>query len=559
MTRHGFLRSARLTVAGLAVGALLLTGCSTAGTGGDKNADGASNQSALLTIPREDMGTFVRNFNPFSPSVAPMTMQAIYEPMMIFNPADGSTTPWLAKEWTAAPDGKSITFTLRDDVKWSDGEPLVAKDVAYTFKLQKELKGGYDYLKSVTEDDAHKVTFTFDRPYSPALLDIGQLTIIPEHIWSKIADPAKDTNENPVGTGPYTQVGKFQAQSYELLKNPNYWQPEKQKIAGIKMLAFAGNDGANLAAVSGDVDWAPQFMPNIEKTFISKDPEHRSYWFPPTGSMINWQLNTTKAPFDDVEVRKALSMAVDREQVTKIGMSGYAEPADCTGLSGNYSTWKNKAVLSSCDWTKHNAAAANDILDKAGYKKNANGQRTLKDGSPFSFKISVGSSSSDWLSVANVISQNLQDLGITAKVESPDWAAVVASYETGQFDTGIVWTPNDPSPYKYFQAMMSTTTVKPVGTQSFDNYHRFGDPKADALLEKFAAAADEKDQHAILDELQVEYSAQAPAVPLFSGPEWGAYTDVHFSGWPTKENPYATLSTRSPTTVLVLTTLEPAK
>ncbi|MCI1041560.1 ABC transporter substrate-binding protein, partial [Pseudomonas putida] len=80
-------------------------------------------------------------------------------------------------------------------------------------------------------------------------------------------------------------------------KNPNYWQPEKQKIAGIKMLAFAGNDGANLAAANGDVDWAPQYIPNIEKTFVSKDKEHRQYWFPATGAMINWQLNTTKAPF----------------------------------------------------------------------------------------------------------------------------------------------------------------------------------------------------------------------------------------------------------------------
>jgi peptide/nickel transport system substrate-binding protein len=240
-------------------------------------------------------------------------------------------------------------------------------------------------------------------------------------------------------------------------------------------------------------------------------------------------------------------------------MSGYAKPADCTGLSGNYETWKNNEVKDNCTWTNLDVQKANELLDKAGYAKGADGKRTLKDGKPFEFKISVGASSSDWLSVANVIAQNLAEVGVTAKVESPDWAAVVAGYETGDFDSGIVWSANDPSPYKYFNTSMGTATVKPVGTKTFDNYHRFGDPKADALLAEFAAEADPSKQKDIANKLQVEYDAAAPLVPLFSGPEWGAFTDTRFTGWPTEENPYATLSVRAPTTVLVLTTLEPRK
>jgi peptide/nickel transport system substrate-binding protein len=111
MTQARFLRSARIAAAGLAMGALVLTGCSAnAGNTGSAKAD-ASAQSALLTIPREDMGTFVRNFNPFAPTVAPMTQQAIYESLLIYNPAKGDTTPWLASEWKVAEDGKSITLT----------------------------------------------------------------------------------------------------------------------------------------------------------------------------------------------------------------------------------------------------------------------------------------------------------------------------------------------------------------------------------------------------------------------------------------------------------------
>jgi peptide/nickel transport system substrate-binding protein len=104
---------------------------------------------------------------------------------------------------------------------------------------------------------------------------------------------------------------------------------------------------------------------------------------------------------------------------------------------------------------------------------------------------------------------------------------------------------------------MGSATVKPVGTQTFDNYHRFGDPKADALLTQLAAEADLSKQKVIGNKLQKEYDAVAPLVPLFSGPEWGAFNDTRFTGWPTKDNPYATLSVKSPTTVLVLTSLKP--
>jgi len=529
-----------------------LTGCAGgATTGGD--LDGTQ----LLTIPREDLATFTRNFNPFSPNTAPMTQQAIYEPMLVFNPADSTTTPWLATEWKEAKDGTGITFTLREGVKWSDGEPFTAEDVAYTFELQKEIAGGYEYVDSVKATDDHTVVFSFNKPYSPALYEVGQQVIVPEHIWSKIDDPAKATNENPVGTGPYTEVSNFQSQSYELRRNSHYWQPDKQKIEGIRMLAFAGNDPANLATTNGETDWADQFIPNIQNTFVSKDPEHRHYWFPPIDAMINWQLNTTKAPFDDVKVRKALGMAIDRDAITKVAMQDYTHPADCSGLSDAYEQWRDESVVKVCDWTTHDVDAANALLDEAGYPMGSGGVRTMPDGSPFSFDISVGGTSSDWLSVASIIAQNLKDVGVQAKVKSPDWSAVVASYEDGSFDSGIVWSNNSPTPYQFYTGVMSTTTVVPVGEQATQNYHRFGLPAADDLLDQFAKTSDTADQEKAVDGLEALFSANAPVIPLFPGPRWGAYNTTRFTGFPDEDNLYATLSTRTSTTVLVLTTLEP--
>ena len=550
MTVH---RKAVLVAAAFAAtAALALSGCS-----GSGSTSAALDGSQLLTIPREDMGTFDRNFNPFSNPEFPMTQQAIYESMLVYNPADGSTTPWLATDWEVAPDSMGITYKLRVGVKWSDGEPFTADDVVLSFDLQREIRGGFDYIETVTAVDPLTVTFDFNQPFSPALLDIGQQIIVPAHIWSEVEDTTKFANEEPVGTGPYTEVTSFQSQSFDLGKNPEYWQPEKQQIEGIRMLAFAGNDGANLAAANGDVDWAPQFIPNIEEAYVAKDPENRFYWFPPTGSMINWQFNTTKAPFDDADVRKALSMAVDREQVTEIGMQGYTSPADCTGLSGSYDTWRDDAVVESCTWTNRDLKGAGELLDAAGITLGADGKRVLPDGTPFAFDFSVGSTSSDWVSVGNVISQNLAELGVTVTVAAKDWGDVVAGYENGTFDSGIVWSANAPTPYQFYRGAMSTETIKPVGEQTFDNYHRYGTPEADALLAQFAAAPDEAAQQAAADQLQALFAADAPLAPLFPGPEWGAASNARFTGWPTEENPYATLSTRSRTTVLVLTTLEP--
>ena len=540
--------------AGLAlVGTVLLGGCA----GSASSSTGTLSGSQLLTIPREDFSTFSRNFNPFSPNALPMTDQAIYEPMLVFNPADNKTTPWLASSWKVASDGRSITFTLRNGLTWSDGQALTAADVVYTFGLQKKLLGGYTYLAGVKALNAHTILFSFNKPYSPGLYDLGAQVIVPEHIWSTISNPSKYTNPDPVGSGPYTQVEDFTAQSYELKKNPHYWQPAKQHIAGVELLAFDGNDPANLATIAGQTDWADQYIPNIQSTFVDRDPKNRGYWFPPVGSLVNWTMNTTKAPFNDVNVRKALSMAIDRSTITKIGESGYATAADCTGLTGGYDAWRDSSVVSSCDWTDYNVAAANKLLDEAGYPRGANGIRKLKNGQPFSFTIEVGSTSSDWLSVANIISEELKAVGVEATVKAPNWSVVTSDYADGDYDTGIVWSDDDATPYQFYQGVMSPTTVEPVGTQTTDNYNRFGDSKADTLLNEFAASSTESGQKAAVDGLQELFSQDAPVVPLFDGPQWGAYNDTRFTGFPTAANPYATLSTRTATAVLVLTTLQP--
>ena len=561
--------SRRRVLAGGAGGALAVL---LAASGCSKSSSGPR----LLTIPREDMGTFTRNFNPFTTNSAPMTGQAVYEPLLIVNPLSGEITPWLAESWAMSDDAASLTFHLRPGVTWSDGRPLVAKDVVTTFAVHRAVTGGYDYLDSVTANNATAVTLTFTRPCSVALQELGSQLIAPDHVWSAISEPAKYPNPDPVATGPFTKVTSFQAQSFDLMPNPTYWGNKRQdddvgdstsssvtastadhaSVPGIRMLAFAGNDSANLAAVSGDVDWAPQYMADIQSAYIDKDPAHRHYWFPGADSTIQWTLNTTKAPYNDVAFRKALSRAIDRKTICATCMSGYAQPADPTGLGDSFRAWKDPAVAAAplCTYDKAAAAAA---LDAAGYTLGADSKRLGLDGKPLALTISVGSTSSDWVSVAQIIVQNLADVGISATIDSPDWSEVTAALETGTFETAVCWSSLGATPYTYYEATMSTQKVKPIGTHALENYHRFGDEQATALLSQFAATTDQARQIEICHQIQQRYADQLPVIPLFPGPIWGAYTDEHFTGWPSQDNPYASLSTRAATTVLVLNSLRP--
>ena len=561
--------SRRRVLAGGAGGALAVL---LAASGCSKSSSGPR----LLTIPREDMGTFTRNFNPFTTNSAPMTGQAVYEPLLIVNPLSGEITPWLAESWAMSDDAASLTFHLRPGVTWSDGRPLVAKDVVTTFAVHRAVTGGYDYLDSVTANNATAVTLTFTRPCSVALQELGSQLIAPDHVWSAISEPAKFPNPDPVATGPFTRVAGFQAQSFDLMPNPTYWGNKRQdddvgdstsssatastadhaSVPGIRMLAFAGNDSANLAAVSGDVDWAPQYMADIQSAYIDKDPAHRHYWFPGADSTIQWTLNTTRAPYNDPAFRKALSQAVDRTTICATGMSGYAQPADPTGLGDSFRAWKDPAVAAAplCTYDKAAAAAA---LDAAGYALGADSKRLGLDGKPLALTISVGSTSSDWVSVAQIIVQNLADVGISATIDSPDWSEVTAALETGTFETAVCWSSLGATPYTYYEATMSTQKVKPIGTHALENYHRFGDEQATALLSQFAATTDQARQIEICHQIQQRYADQLPVIPLFPGPIWGAYTDEHFTGWPSQDNPYASLSTRAATTVLVLNSLRP--
>lgn len=531
--------------------ALVLSGCT--------SEEPTAPSEHILRVAAIGNASFVQNFNPFSPSAMKITNRAVYESLIVTNLAMGEVVPWLAKEYAWSVDGLSLTFTLNEDLTWSDGEPLTADDVVYTFDLAREVLGDatYEYVDSVSASDEHTVTFAFNRPYTPGLYELGIQAIVPKHIWEGVDDPAKFQNPEPVGSGPFTEVTNFSAQSFDLLRNPNYWQEDKADYAGIRVIAYGANDAANLAAINGDIDFGLGFIQDIQSTYVDVDPEHRGYWFPTVGNTISLTLNTTQAPYDDVNLRKAISMGIDREAVAERGMSGYTHPSDCTGLSDAYDSWRDERVVSQCDWTTYDVDAANELLDSSGYERGADGMRTTPDGQPLTFSIGVGSASSDWIAVAQVISDNMKELGIDAPLKVQDWSQINQALFGGTFQGNIAWSASGLTPFEYYRSAMSCRTVKPVGEEATQNFQRFCSEEADVLLDQFAAATTDEEMVPIMDQLQALYSELAPTIPLFPGPEWGAYNSTVFEGWPTEDDPYATLSPEASSTVLVLTNIHP--
>lgn len=512
----------------------------------------------------EQQSIWVRNFNPLLPPGRARwpTRAGVYEPLLIWNPMAGRWTPWLATGYTWSEDLLRLRFALRPGVRWSDGAPFTADDVVYTLLLMREhpaldLPRLWGFLADVHAIDPLTVELTFQRPYVPGLEDLAHQPIVPRHVWEHVPDPMTFANPTPVGTGPFTEVRVFRDQVYELGKNPHYWQPGKPAAPALRMLAYPSNDQANLALIEGDVDWAGNFVPAVERTFVRRDPAHREAWSPLAGNMVLLYANTARPPLDDVRVRQALSMAIDRDRLVDVAMYGMTRPADATGLTDAYAGWHDEAA-GRVPWMTKDRAAAERLLDEAGCPRGEDGVRRAPDGRALAFDIEVVGGWSDWVRAAQLIARDLDAIGVRAHLRVYDFGAWMSRLQEGTFSLSVGYSLDGPTPYRFYRWTMASATVQPLGKLAPGNWHRFGDPEADRLLAAFERAATPEAQRDLAVALQRRFAATAPAIPLFANPLWGEVTTTRFVGFPGARDPYARLSPHiEPDALLVLTAVRP--
>ena len=506
-----------------------------------------------LTIYQESQASWVRNFNPLTPAGSARwpTSSGIYEPLFIYNSVKAEYVPWLGLDYNWNSENTVLYLTTRSGVKWSDGKLFTAEDVAFTFNLKKihaglDTRDSWSYLKEVKALNDSTVKFEFKRVYVPGFDDVAGQPIVAKHIWKYVEDPIKFTNPNPVGTGPFTEVSRFESQIWELNKNLNYWQKGKPEIDKLKFPTFPGNEQVTLALISGKLDWAGAFIPAIDRVFVEKDPENHRYWFPQTGHTTFFYLNTKKSIFTDKTVRKAISYAIDRDLVVKVGMYDYTVPAHLTGVSGQMSKWHPPDIEKKENWVKYSPKKANEILDSLGYSKNSSGTRETQNGEVLSFDIIIVTGWSDWIRSAQIISKNLEGIGINARVKTYDFGAWISRMQKGEFDMAIGWAEKGTTPFPLYKGMMASEYIKPVGTVADGNWHRFTHPLADSLFREFEKTSDRNEIREILFRLQYLFIDQAPAIPLFAEASWAECNTKYFTNFPSEKNPYATLSPNYP-------------
>lgn len=523
--------------------------------------------SAFSVAPQESMtprgGTVVtstgeqlvgQNFNPYAADFLDFTQGFIYEKLLVFNPVDGGiATPWLATGYEYSDDLTSVTFTLQDGVLWSDGEAFNADDVVFTFNMfltqpATDTAAIAEFLDSVEKIDDLTVQFNLNRPYSLAHELIGGQWPVPEHIWSGVEDARLFTNENPVGTGPLTTVASYSEQAYELCRNENYWRVDENGeqlpyVDCVRQVLYQGNDAANLALINGELDWIGNFVPDIEETFVAVNPDKHGYYFWPGGGTVHIYSNTTKAPFNDVNFRRAMSMAIDYNAVTEIGMFGYTEPVNSTSLGPRWESWISEEAVARADelgQTRYAPEAAAALLEESGYvDSDGDGIRNMPDGGEnISFDVQVVNGWTDWVTSVQIASQGFQDVGLNATIQTPDFGAWLSNLQSGEYDVSIGWGTAGNTPYNNFRNLLLSSLIVD-GVANGELWHRWTSEEADALLAAFTATADMEEQQAIVDQLQMLYIDNVITIPLFAGPTWYEYTTYRFTGFPTAENYYA--------------------
>jgi peptide/nickel transport system substrate-binding protein len=537
-----------LGVAVLATAATALAATS----GGAKDA--AAAHKCLVATGSGDPA-FVRNFNPYVQGLpsSSFVRGGIYEPLLITTPAGGGKEyKWLAQSYAWSKDGKTLTLNIRNGVKWSDGKPLTAADVVYSLTAGKQSKtmdiiGAYrpgSNIASVKQKGANQVVIALKSKDSQFVaVNLNALFVVPKHVFSKVANIDKWTNPKPVGSGPFTQVGRFNAQDYVLNKNPNYWRAGEPKIPCVEYIQATSNDAALLQIVSGKADWTHNFVPNVEKAYIAKNPQYYHAFYDTTAYPISLMFDSEQYPYSLIPFRHAVSMSIDRDKVSKLGEYGYAPPTDAIGISKLFKAWQTDASVNAeaKRLATYNPNAAKKLLTDNGFTYKGDKLIDPK-GQPVSFQIHVISGWSDWVASLQIISKNLQDVGIDASVKlEPDWGSWYPNATSTKFVTLLWQTAATGSPYGFFFNNMHQNTYLPTGQDAVNtgNFAHFQDAAATKLLDQWKSTLDVNGQKKIATQVQKLWLQKLPVIPLFVGPQWSTYSTKYFHCFPTPKNHYA--------------------
>lgn len=499
-------------------------------------------QGGTLTVPIITP-TFVADFNPFSNAQEDLVRGTMFEPLWINNVFKGEIHWRLAESFEYSDDSKTITIKIKDKLTWSDGEPLTAEDVAYSLnlgnedaKLDKTGKWSSGVFKSISAVDANTVVIELTKPDTTIDWYIPDAYIVPKHIWQDVSDKITFKNANPVGSGPITEVVKQRDNQVEICRNPHYYKADQglPYLDCIKFRQYSDNSQIQPALINDEIDWGSNFIADIDKTYVSKNPDTHGYWYP-ANDLINIYLNTREQPFSDINFRKAFSMALDREAIVDFAAYGYPTlEKHVTGIGEFFHANFNDEVNKKYDYlAEYNPKAAKELLKEAGYKDtNRDGFLENPDGSEIEFEIQVVNGWTDWVQSVQMVTEYLADIGIRAKTKTVDWSVYDAALKEGTYQASINWSGTGVDPVVAYRLYYHTSQVG----LSWHANHGYASEEMTALIDEYGQISDDNRREEILAELMDYTGENLPFVPVFSNPTWYQYNSTRIAGWPSETN-----------------------
>ncbi|MGD0707655.1 MAG: ABC transporter substrate-binding protein [Anaerolineaceae bacterium] len=490
-------------------------------------------------------------WNPFQPgnlANTTGTVGLVYETLFGFDPLSGKLTPWLASSGTWK-DANTYDVTLRTGLTWSDGQPLTADDVVYTFELGKTNTTLWfapvwtaQGLTGVTSSDATHVEFTFTNPiYQQWDNNLYNIPIVPKHLWqNKTADDiANGTNANPVGSGAYLYLATGQDRNV-WQRNDSWWgisvfgKPAPKYIVDIRT---SSNNVALGMVLQGQLDLSNNFLPGVAGlednglvgTYFAKAP----YMLAANTAYL--VLNLTMKPLDDPAFRKALAYAIDTPTIVQKAYANLVTVSTPGGLLPALSQYDDTAVQASLGY-HFDTAKAKQMLAAAGYKTGSDGFVTNKDGSPIKLTVTCPNGWTDWMAAIGVIASSAQAAGIDVVAATPAQSDWNTAMQGGTFQLTLQNnTPLTNTPWTTYNALFAHPIVAQMQNGNYGRYTNQAMFDAVDALGR-VQATDTAGMKAAVSKIQTLMLTDMPVIPLWYNGAWAQWTvgpTAVWTGFPT--------------------------
>lgn len=447
-----------------------------------------------------------------------ITQRSIFESLLEYDFETLELKPLLAESYDVSDDGLEITFTLRDDIYFSDGVPLTTDDVIFTYEsiINPEVDAAnlanlFIDVKEVVKVSDRVVKFVMKQVYFKSLENVSlwDLGVLPKHIY-QFEDAMELNNRvsDPVGSGPYVfeswQVGK----EIVLRRNENYWgvKPKLKKI----VYRFISNDIARIQALrSHEIDMIrateEQFADLTAEEGFQDEFNCFAYWIPQVPFYyMCWNQDTPF--FADRRVRLAMTHIVDREKIVSSLLKGNGKVT--TGSFYINSDQYDKTIE---PWP-YDIAKAKQLLDEAGWTDtNGDGIRD-KDGMKFSFKFTIASRSIYYARLAKMLKDSAAKVGIDVIIDPVEWSILMVKVNDRKFQAVSMGWGGEvlQDPYQLWHSSQ-------IGNRG-SNYGGFRNAEADAIIEEARRTLDEKKRTELYHRLHAILHYEQPYTFLYTRP-----------------------------------------